>query len=182
LLLTSDKLKAYLEAMLEVFGIDVPPPAGHIGRPRKRYRVFPEGLLYGQIDKERVGGHLVCVGRKAVIGTMAEIQTFLEQDNLSKVINTSFIERDNLSVRQHNGRVVRKTLSYSKDWHMHQASIDFEDAVHNFVRTHSSLRTELPEPRGRRRWNQLTPAMAAGITDHVWSMRELLTYRLPPRL
>ena len=98
------------------------------------------------------------------------------------MINTSLIERDNLSVRQHNGRTVRKTLSYSKDWQMHQYSIDFEDAVHNFVRVHSSLRVELPEPQGRRKWRQRTPAMVAGLTDHVWSIRELVTYRLPARL
>ena len=59
---------------------------------------------------------------------------------------------------------------------------DFEDAVHNFVRVHSSLRVELPEPQGRRKWRQRTPAMVAGLTDHVWSIRELVTYRLPARL
>lgn len=181
-LFTSDKLRAYLKAFFEVFGIDVATQPRHIGRPRKRYRVFPEGLLYGQIDKERVSGHLKCVDRKAVIGTMSEIQAILDRDNLSEVINTSYIERDNLSVRQHNGRVVRKTLSHSKDWQMHQASIDFEDAVHNFVRAHSSLRTELSEPQGRCRWQKRTPAMVAGLTDHIWSIRELVTYRLPPRL
>lgn len=181
-LFTSDKLKAYLEAFWEVYGIDVPPPPEHKGRPRKRYRVFPKGLLYGQVAKERKHGHLECVDRKAVIGAMAEIQAVLDRDSLSKVINTSYIERDNLSVRQHNGRVVRKTLSYSKNWQMHQASIDLEDALHNFVRPHSSLREELPEPQGCRKWLLRTPAMAAGLTDHIWSIRELVTYRLPPRL
>lgn len=181
-LFTSDKLRAYLAAFLEVFGVDVPPPPKYIGRPRKRYRVFPKGLLYGQIDKERVKGHLKAVDRRAVVGTMAEIQAALQKDGLSEVINTSFVERDNLSMRQHNGRVVRKTLSHSKAWRMHQASIDFEDAVHNFVRAHSSLRVELPEPRGRQKWLHRTPAMVAGLTDHIWTVEELVTYRLTPRL
>jgi transposase-like protein len=181
-LFTTDKLKAYLGALWEVFAVDTPPPEGLRGRPRKRWRVFPRGLLYGQVDKEREHGHLRCVDRKAVIGAMAEIQAALDSDGLSKVINTSYVERDNLSVRQHNGRVVRKTLSYSKDWQMHQASIDFEDAVHNFVRMHSSLKERLPEPHGHRIWEQRTPAMAAWLTDHIWSIEELVTYRLPPRL
>lgn len=182
ILFTSDKLRAYLGAFQKVYSIEVPPPPKHRGRPRKRYWVFPKGLLYGQIAKERKQGHLECVERDAVIGTIEEIQAALDRDSLSKVINTSYIERDNLSVRQHNGRVVRKTLSYSKAWQMHQASMDLEDALHNFVRPHSSLREEMPEMQDHRKWLRRTPAMAAGITDHIWSTRELVTYRLPPRL
>lgn len=180
-LLTTDKLKAYHAAILEVFGVPELEHERPIGRPRKRRKVFPQGLLYGQIDKERLHGRLVCVDRRAVVGTMADIQAVLNRDGTSKVINTSLIERDNLSVRQHNGRTVRKTLSYSKDWWMHQYSIDFEDAVHNFVRPHSSLKVELPEPQGQRKWRQRTPAMAAGLTDHIWSIRELVTYKVPAR-
>jgi hypothetical protein len=181
-LLTTDKLRSYPAAILEVFGVLEPQEHKGIGRPRKHHKVFPPGLLYGQLDKERLHGRLVCVDRRAVVGTMAEIQAVLDTSGSCRVINTSLIERDNLSVRQHHGRTVRKTLSYSKDWQMHQYSIDFEDAVHNFVRLHHSLRVELPEPQGRRKWWQRTPAMAAGLTDHIWSIRELVTYRLPARL
>jgi len=181
-LLTTDKLRSYRAAILEAFGVDPPEPNARIGRPAKRRKVFPPGLLYGQIDKEREHGRLRCVDRKAVVGTMAQIQAVLDRGGSCRVINTSLIERDNLSVRQHNGRTVRKTLSYSKDWQMHQYSIDFEDAVHNFVRAHSSLRLELPEPQGRCKWKQRTPAMAAGLSDHIWSLRELLTYKVSARL
>jgi hypothetical protein len=173
ILLTSDKLRSYQEALLEVFGVaDADWP---------EWKSFPEGFLYAQIDKERVRGHLVAVDRRPVVGTMDQIQAVLDKDALCEVINTSFVERDNLSVRQHNGRVVRKTLSYSKDWRMHQAAIDFEDALHNFVRVHSSLRLLLAEPHGRCLWQKRTLAMAAGLTDHVWSIRELVIYRPPPR-
>jgi IS1 family transposase len=181
-LFTTDKLKAYQSAILEVFGVPEPEQDRRTGRPRKRRKVFPPGLLYGQLDKERLHGRLVCVDRRAVVGTMAEIQAALDRDGSSSVINTSFIERDNLSVRQHNGRTVRKTLSYSKDWQMHQYSVDFEDAAQNFVRRHLSLRVRLPEPQGRRKWQQRTPAMAAGLTDHIWSIRELVTYKVLARL
>lgn len=183
LLFTSDKLKAYASALLEVFGTLEPEQENHIGRPRTyRRKLMPPGILYGQVDKEREKGHLVCVERKSVFGTIEQIQALLDRDGQSKVINTSFVERDNLSVRQHNGRVVRKTLSYSKDWQMHQHAIDFEDAMHNFVREHSSIRLKLPVQQGRRKYLQRTPAMAAGLTDHIWSIRELVTYRVPPRL
>lgn len=180
---TTDKLKAYGAALLDVFGIPEPESDGHIGRPKTRQRkIMPPGILYGQVDKEREKGHLVCVERKSVFGTIKQIQTLLDQDGQSKVINTSFVERDNLSVRQHNGRTVRKTLSYSKDWQMHQNAIDFEDAVHNFVRAHSSLKQKIPQPQDCRKWSRRTPGMAAGLTGHIWSVRELVTYRLPPRL
>ena len=173
ILVTSDKLRSYPEAVLQVFGIaDMNWPS-----PKS----FPDGFLYAQIDKERVHGHLVAVDRKPVVGTMEQIQAVLDEDDLSNVINTSFVERDNLSVRQHNGRVVRKTLSYSKSWRMHQNAIDFEDALHNFVRAHSSLRLLLTTPQGRRLWQERSPAMAAGVTDHLWSIRELVSYRPPPR-
>lgn len=173
ILVTSDKLRSYPQALLEVFGV--------ADKTWSDWKSFPEGFLYAQIDKERVHGHLVAVDRKPVVGTMDQIQAVLDEDGLSSVINTSFVERDNLSVRQHNGRVVRKTLSYSKNWRMHQNAIDFEDALHNFVRAHSSLRLLLTTPQGHRLWQERTPAMAAGITDHPWSIRELVSYRPPPR-
>lgn len=183
LLFTSDKLKVYAPALLEVFGTVEPEEQYHIGRPRThRRKVMPPGILYGQVDKEREKGHLVCVERRSVFGTIEQIQALLDRDGHSKVINTSYVERDNLSVRQHNGRVVRKTLSYSKHWDMHQHAMDFEDAMHNFVRPHSSLRIKLSSLQGRRKYLHRTPAMAKGLTDHIWSIRELVTYRLPPRL
>lgn len=172
ILFTSDKLKSYKKAITLVFGVT--------GLKEGDPTEVPEDILYGQIDKERKHGRLVAIERKAVFGTLAQIQSVLESDGHSQVINTSTVERDNLSVRQHNGRLVRKTLSFSKDWQMHQAAIDFEDAVQNFVRPHSSLMVPQPGP-GRRRWAYRTPAMAAGLTDHIWSILELVTYRRPSR-
>ena len=158
--------------MLEVFGeasVDL----------ESKQKIFPDGLLYGQIIKERKHGRLKLIERKALVGTMDQIQAVLDRDSHSKVINTSIVERDNLSVRQHNGRLVRKTLSHSKDWQMHQDAIDFEDVVHNFVRVHSSLRVRLSQPDGPTKWQQRTPAIALGVTDHIWSLSEFANLRLP---
>jgi transposase-like protein len=153
ILITTDKLKAYPKAILDTFGIPEPRSTKLKGRPMNRERkVFPPGFLYGQIDKERKGGRLVCIDRKPIVGTLSQIQTALKLVGTCNVINISFVERDNLSFRQHNGRTVRKTLSYSKNWQMHQCSVDFEDAMHNFVRSHSSLRTLTLEPDGRHKW------------------------------
>ncbi len=94
-------------------------------------------------------------------------------------INTSYVERDNLTSRQSNGRLVRKTLSHSKKDYYLQRHLDLEDAIFNFVRPHQSLRIRLARSVRGRKWHQRTPAMAAGLTDHIWTLEELLSYRLP---
>lgn len=89
------------------------------------------------------------------------------------------MERDNLTSRQSNGRLVRKTLSHSKKDYYLQRHLALEDAVFNFVRPHLSLRVMLPQLINGRKWQQRTPAMASGLTDHKWSLEELLSYRIP---
>lgn len=74
---------------------------------------------------------------------------------------------------------MRKTLSHSKKDYYLQRHLDLEDAVFNFVRPHQALRTALLRPINRRKWQQPTPAMAAGLTEHVWTLEELLSYRIP---
>jgi hypothetical protein len=79
-----------------------------------------------------------------------------------------------------NGRLVRKTLSFSKDLRFLEASSTLEDAIYNFTRLVKTLRVELPNPSKQARWQQRSPAMAAGLTDHIWTIRELLTVVLVP--
>jgi hypothetical protein len=75
-----------------------------------------------------------------------------------------------------NGRLVRKKLGFSKKRAMLKAACIWEDVVYNFSRQVKTLRVEVNDDH--RRWLQRSPAMAAGITDHIWSLEELLT-RLP---
>ncbi len=79
-----------------------------------------------------------------------------------------------------NGRLVRKTLSFSKELRLLKAASTLEDAIYNFTRPVKTLRVKLPNPSNLARWQQRSPAMAAGLTDHIWTVRELLTVMLVP--
>jgi hypothetical protein len=100
-------------------------------------------------------------------------------------VNTSFVERDNLMLRQQNRRLTRKTTGFSKELSWFEKQLWLSLAYYHFILPHDSLREELvpPEPThgtgSARRWRSITPAMAAGITDHVWTTAELLSYRVP---
>jgi len=183
-LFTSDKLPAYLTALTALYSTPEPPPLKRgRGRPRKEpKRIIDPALCYGQVDKRREGGRVVEVRRQIILGAPDAIAQILATDGCGSQINTSYVERDNLTSRQSNGRLVRKTLSHSKKLRNLKWHIEWEDAVFNFVRPHSALKLKLdgPGPYGRQ-WEQRTPAMAAGLTDHIWSLEELLSYRLPPQ-
>jgi len=177
-LLTSGKLPAYIEALSANDSTPAPPPRKRgPGRPRKRpRRVLDTDLYYAQVDKHREGGRVVEVRRRIVFGSTEVITEILG----AKQINTSYVERDNLTSRQSHGRLVRKTLSHSKQDYYLQCHLDLEDAVFNFVRPHQALRVTLPRPIQGRKWHPRTPAMAAGLTEQIWSLEELLSYRIPP--
>jgi hypothetical protein len=89
--------------------------------------------------------------------------------------STSYVERTNLTSRHMNGRLVRKTLGYSKELKMLRASSIWEDAVYNLGRALKTLRVESSEEAASRRWIGRSPAMAAGLTDHIWEIEELLS-------
>ncbi len=79
-----------------------------------------------------------------------------------------------------NGRLVRKTLSFSKEIRFLKAASALEDGLYNFTREVRTLRVELVNPSKQMRWQKRSPAMAAGITDHIWTVKELLTVVLVP--
>jgi len=90
------------------------------------------------------------------------------------------VERTHLTSRQRNGRLVRKTLSFSKQRQMLAWACAWENLVYNFAHPVKTLR--LPAPVTGRKWLKRSPAMAAGLTDHVWSIAELLTTLAVPDL
>ena len=180
---TSDQLPAYVAALIANYSTPEPAPARRgRGRPRKEpRRLVDPDLRYAQVHKRREGGRVVEVKRQILFGTDDDLIRILEADGCGSQINTAYVERDNLTSRQSNGRLVRKTLSYSRRKDYLQHHIDFEDAVNNLERPHHALRLRLRRPAAHGRlWTPQTPAMAAGLTDHIGSLEELLSYCPPP--
>jgi hypothetical protein len=177
-LFTSDKLPVYIAALIANYSTPEPPPAQRWrGRPRRTpRRVLDAKSLYAQVDKRREQGRVVEVRRRIIFGAHDIITKVLG----GQQINTAYVERDNLTSRQTNGRLVRKTLSHSKKRYFLRRHLALEDAVFNFVRPHQALRLAVSQPTPGRKWQQRSPAMAAGLTDPIWSLEELLSYRVPP--
>jgi IS1 family transposase/transposase-like protein len=183
---TSDQLAEYRTALLHVYGEWYQPARnGNRGRYPARRRRAPADLLYAQVVKQRERGTVVAVTTKTVFGDTDAITARLRTSSASTMINTSFIERENFTLRQRNRRLTRRTSGFSKDVTWLEKQLWLALAYDHLVLPHDSLRQRLisPEPtRGSgsaRRWCAITPAMAAGLTDHVWTMSELLSYRVP---
>ena len=182
---TSDQLPAYRTALLEVYGRwEQAERKSNRGRPPEPRRVAPPELLYAQVVKQRERGKVVSVTTKVVFGEPEAVSTRLALSPTSTTINTSFVERENGSLRQHARRLTRKTNGFSKELPWLEKQLWLSLAYYHLVLPHDSLRQELasPEPTcgsgSPKRWQPTTPAMAAGITDHVWNIRELLSYRV----
>jgi len=147
--------------------------------------VAPSNLLYAQVVKQREKGRVVDVSYRVVFGSEEHIEQYLKQSPVSQTINTSFVERDNLTLRQSNRRLTRKTNGFSKELPWLEKQLWVSLAYYHLVLPHHSLRSVLPEPLATRgtgsekRWQSVTPAMVAGLTDHVWTTSELLSYRVP---
>ena len=141
-------------------------------------------LLYAQVVKTVRRRRLVRVHHRVVFGTLEAVQQVLATHGWH--INTAFIERMNLSIRQHVAAVGRRVPTLCKhEAGLHQQLALFQ-TYHNFCLPHASLRQPLPQPvptngtGSAKRWQPQTPAMAAGLTDHVWSLREVLLFPIPP--
>ena len=148
---------------MQVYG-KVPEYSGH-GRPPSRKQAV-DGWHYTQMVKQRdTKGNLIGVDIRVIYGD----ETTLDRTGT----RTVYVERTNLTSRMMNGRLVRKTLGFSKELTMLQASCVWEDVVYNLTRSVKTLRVEVM-PQTQRRWIHRSPAMVAGITDHIWSIREVL--------
>src|SRR5262249_10141162 len=158
----------YREALLETWG-QVPEYAG-VGRPPTAKRPQKE-WQYLQVVKTRSGSRLIGVTIKVIYGdpdtVLAEVGG-----------HTAYVERTNLTSRQMNGRLVRKTLSYSKQLDALRASCAWEDWVYNLTRAVKTLRMEATSEA--QRWRPCSPAMTAGLTDHLWTIKELLLTVVAP--
>jgi IS1 transposase len=172
-LFTSDENPAYAWALLEVYGEWMRPKRqGTRGRHPNPVRVPPQDLTYATVHKTRENNRVVKVEARVVYGSVASVQAALDNSSVSESVNTVFIERHNGTDRNRNARKVRKTYCFSKDWEVHEAVTYFTMYSYNFCWPVRTLRQRV----GRKRYRQRTPAMAAGLADHAWSLREWLTY------
>jgi hypothetical protein len=99
--------------------------------------------------------------------------------NSDDYIGTSYVERINPTTRTSLVRFVRKTMNFSKTKRMHTKALDFFQAWYNFIKPHNPLKLRIDF--GNRKWFQRTPAMAEGITDHIWRLKGLLTFKVTVR-
>jgi IS1 family transposase len=178
-LFTSDELRHYRDALLRVYGIheEAEKRPRRRGRPRKPKLRPPPELRYAQVVKHRRKGRVVSITTKVIFGKEHEVKELLEASPVSTGVNISFVERNNLSVRQQSKRLARKTNGFSKDIGRLEAQLCLALGYYHFVKEHFGLRRASTD--NRIKWAQRTPAMAASITDHIWSTRELLMYRVP---
>ena len=171
-LITTDGYPAYEAAVLAAYGETITPPrTGKRGRPRAPYKVAPQGLTYAVVEKTRAKGRVVKVATRVVFGTMAAVLLALGVSKASRAINTAFVERENATDRHRNARKARKTYRFSKDWRHHEAVTYLTLYADNFCWPVRTLRVR--DERGA--WRSRSPAMAAGLADHVWSTTEWFT-------
>ena len=131
-------------------------------------KVPPPDLNYAVVEKRREKGRVVEVLTQVVFGTMAAVLAALGRSSVSRWINTSFLERQNATDRHRNARKARKTYRFSKDWRYHEAVTYLTLYAYNFCWPVRTLAVK--DDRGRRR--ERSPAMAAGLADHVWTLAE----------
>jgi IS1 family transposase len=181
----SDGFKGYLPAIVGHFDLWMQPHRRQDRGPWPKPRWLPRpGLLYAQVVKQYRRKRMVGVKHRVVCGTMGAIAQVLAGGGWK--INTAFVERLNLDIRQRVAAVGRRvnTLCQGEDGVQHQLALFH--VYHNFVLPHASLRQPLQVPESAngsgsaKVWRPCTPAMAGGLTDHVWTLQEVLLFRVPP--
>jgi IS1 family transposase len=173
---TTDNWDAFEEGLVNVYGsLELPPYKGLGRKPLPRLVPY-QNLKYAQVCKKREKGRIVEVVQRIVFGDPDEVLRLLGADSGGK-INTSYVERLNLTIRNSLARFIRRGMNYSEKLKMHSKALDFIQAWYNFVKPHKSLRIKINS--GNKKWMKRTPAMAEKLTEHVWTLRELLTFRVP---
>jgi IS1 family transposase len=182
-LFLTDGFREYLTALLTHYGYWVQPARQRAQGPAPKPRWMPlPQLLYGQVVKTVRRRRLVQVRHRVMFGTLEAVQQVLAACGWQ--INTAFIERVNLSIRQHVAAVGRRVSTLCKGEDGVRQQLALYHTYYNFCLPHTSLRLPLPQPEAThgtaKRWQPRTPVMAAGLTDHVWTLREVLLFRVPP--
>src|SRR5262249_4565439 len=139
---------------------------------------FPVEISYATVHKERDGGRVVSVTPQVVLGSAEQVEQTLAESKQSQTVNISFVERYHGTQRQFNARKKRKAYTFSKELSLHEACTWLVVLWYNFGWCVRTLRQKVQDDPPR--YHYRTPAMAAGLADHAWTMRELLSYPLYP--
>ncbi len=177
-LLCVDGLSSYVSQARRVFREVV--PTGAPGRPRLG---LPAGVMIAQVVKQYAKRRVVGVAHRVVRGAAGAVQARLAatQGAHEAVVNTAYVERLNATFRAHLAPLARRTRVAARQAATREAGMWLVGAGYNFCWPHDSLRRQrvAADPPGGK-WVERTPAQAAGLTDHCWSVHELLTYQVAP--
>jgi hypothetical protein len=165
LLVCPDGLVAYIRASRET--LRDPVQTGKGGRPRLHR--WPN-VLIAHVVKRYQRRRVVEIERRIVDGTLARVETLRRRSQGDGVINTAYIERLNATFREHLAPLARRCRALARYTLTLHEGMFLGGTVSNFCTPHESLSPV----------QKTTPAMAAGITDHCWTMRELLSFHVPP--
>ena len=183
-LITTDGYAVYEAVILDTYGVwraELELTAAEeaaLDRQGMPAIYFPVEITYARVLKEKEGNRVVKVSSAVVRGSQEQAEETLAQSEQSQTLNTSFVERYHGTQRQFNGRKKRKAYTFSKGLSFHEACTWLVVVWYNFGWCVRALREKVQaEPP---RYHYRTPAMAAGLADHAWAMRELLCYPLYP--
>jgi hypothetical protein len=183
-LITSDEYAPYLTVIVETYGVRkeelelTEEQKAEVGWDEMPPVLFPQEVAYATVHKEREKGHVVRVESRVVLGTEEQVAEALAQGRTSETVNTSYVERYHGTQRHFNARKARKRYTFSKELIFHVAVTWLCVTFYNFGWTPRTLRQRVR--RRPPRYHYRTPAMVAGLTDHKWSMADILTYPLFP--
>ena len=175
LLLAVDGFASYIGAFQKVFRSPL-PRHGRRGRPKL---VSWPNIVIVQVVKQRsVGG--MEIQRRIVQGSQQLVESLLQRSQGGGVINTAYIERFNATFRQRLAPLARRTRCPAQQTDTLTIGMYLVGCLYNLCDVHKSLRQRLWISERRYRWVQLTPAMAACLTDHIWTIEELFSFKVPP--
>jgi len=183
-LIATDGYAVYEAVILDTYGVWC-EELGLTQREEEEYRscgmpefYFPVEITYATVHKEKEGGRVAHVTTELVLGSEEQSGQTLAESEHSQRVNTSLVERYHGTQRHFNARKKRKAYTFSKELSFHQACTWLVVVWYNFGWCVRTLRQKIQEHPPR--YHYRTPAVAAGLTDHAWTMRELLGYPLYP--
>jgi hypothetical protein len=179
-LVTTDFYKPYRDVLLEVYGTrEAVPRRNARGRSPNPHLVPPPDLVYAAVHKIRRKGRVVKVVIRQIFGTPDQRERALLRSSVSCKVNVAFVERYNATDRHLNSRKVRKAYTFSKNPELHEAATYWSQGVYNFCRLNRALTLRVETTRGKQIISR-SPAMAQGITDHIWAVQEFVCHQACP--